>query len=196
MLYHKQFAACLWTAAFLFSVTLTSFFLAPATASAEQGPSGQPSEARPDDAATLDAPAPGEDAPAVASTSEGDPGIANPAVPAGDGAAQPPFPLSAKNLSPMMQAIRAAWEEFEVTRTSLQEAVDAAPNAAAALEAQRRLEASASEFELRVLRIQAEFARREGRTDQAERIEAAIRAIESPPDLRAPADRPAPAGSR
>jgi hypothetical protein len=107
-----------------------------------------------------------------------------------------PFPLGTAPLSPMMQAIKAAWEESEVTRLRLTEAVDRASNTTEALRAQRTLEESLRDFEIRVLRIQSDYARLEGNAAKAEEIEAAIRRILSPPDLRQPADRPAPAGAR
>ena len=63
------------------------------------------------------------------------------------------------------------WQEHMVERTQLESELAATSNPLAALEVQRRIEAAAREFELQVLRIQVEFARREGRIEVAERLE-------------------------
>jgi hypothetical protein len=106
------------------------------------------------------------------------------------------FPLAHGPLSPMMAAIKAAWEENEAERARLTDAVNRAPNARDALRAQRELESALRGFELRLLRIQADFARLEGRTEQAKQIEAAIERIVNPPAPRRAVERPAPAGAR
>jgi hypothetical protein len=174
------------SAATLVLLVLT-LFCAPALAAASAGDSSPAAVPT-----ALDAPAGA--APASSASSAAAAGV--PTAPDSTVAKSLPFPLGAVPLSPMMQAIKAAWEESEATRLRLTEAVDRAPNATEALKAQRALEGSLRDFEIRVLRIQGDYARLEGNAAKAEEIEAAIRRILSPPDLRKPADRPAPAGAR
>lgn len=106
------------------------------------------------------------------------------------------FLTADRPLPPLLQAIKTAWQEHNVERTQLESELAATSNPLAALEVQRRIEAAAREFELRVLRIQAEFARSEGRIEVAERLEAAIAEMIEPPVLPPPVERSAPATNR
>jgi len=106
------------------------------------------------------------------------------------------FLTADRELPPMLQAIKTAWQEHTVERTQLENELAATSNPLAALDVQRRIEAAAREFELQVLRIQADFARSEGRIEVAERLEAAIAQMIEPPVLPPPVERSAPATNR
>ena len=118
------------------------------------------------------------------------------AVSADDSAVRESFLTADRELSPMLQTIKAAWQEQAAAQAKLDAELAAAPDARAALEVQQRIDIAMRDFEIRVLRIQLDFARREGRTEVAERLAASIEAMVSPPSLRTPVERPAPAGDR
>ena len=183
----KSYAQSARDSAVVLVLLVLTLFCAAACASASAGDTSPADVPVAKDASAGAAPA-NSASPAVAA------GV--PTAPDSTAAQSPPFPLGTAPLSPMMQAIKAAWAENEVTRLHLTEAVDHAPNATEALKAQRALEESLRDFEIRVLRIQADYARLEGNAAKAEEIDAAIRRILSPPDLRNASDRPAPAGIR
>jgi hypothetical protein len=99
-------------------------------------------------------------------------------------------------LSPMLQDIKALWETRQAERAALEEQFRTASDEAEALAVQREIEELMVQTELALLRIQADYARREGRTADAEKIEAAITEMISPPKLPPPPERPAPANDR
>jgi hypothetical protein len=76
--------------------------------------------------------------------------------------------------SSMLQAIRAAWAENAAERAALATELANAADATVTRAVRRRIEAAEREMEVRVLRIQAAFARDEGRLEVAQRLETTI----------------------
>jgi hypothetical protein len=106
-------------------------------------------------------------------------------------------PLSGDTpLSPMLQDIKVLWEARQAERAALEERFRTAGDEATALAIQREIEELMVQTELSILRIQADHARREGRIADAEKIEAAITEMTSPPQLPPPPERPAPANEQ
>jgi hypothetical protein len=99
-------------------------------------------------------------------------------------------------LSPMLQEIKVLWETRQAERAALEEQFRMAGDEATALAIQREIEELMVQTELSILRIQADHARREGRIADAEKIEAAITEMTSPPELPPPPERPAPANEQ
>jgi hypothetical protein len=94
--------------------------------------------------------------------------------------------------TPLMAAIDVVLQAEQAQVAGLAAQLAAAPDDAAALALQRAIEQAKSDAKVRVFGIQAEFARREGRLEDAQRIEAAIAAmgrVEVPADIE---PRPAP----
>lgn len=79
--------------------------------------------------------------------------------------------------NPMMAAIDAALQAERVQVADLAAQLATAPDDATALALHRAIEQAKSDAQRRVLVIQAEYARLEGRVDDAARIEAAIAAM-------------------
>jgi hypothetical protein len=118
------------------------------------------------------------------------------AIPTAELPTRESFLTADRELSPMLQAIKAAWQEHAAERATLEDELATTTNVTAALAVQRRIEAAIRELELRILRIQVEFARSEGRLEVAERLEITIEMMVTPPTLPAPPERPAPADNR
>lgn len=98
-----------------------------------------------------------------------------------------PTPFAAA-LAAVLEKDRALGAEI----AARQAAAVAAGDHAAARAAQDELEQLKSGTELRLLSVQAEFARREGRTEDAARIEDAIATLRLAPPAPQPQERPAP----
>jgi hypothetical protein len=94
--------------------------------------------------------------------------------------------------SAMMREVRDAVDAEKATLAALRSKLDGTDHETA-LATQREIERAKQETELRILRIQAEHARRAGRTEQATQIEQAIQDTTRPPVNPAPSPRPAPA---
>jgi len=99
--------------------------------------------------------------------------------------------------SPMDQEVRKVLEDERKTLTDLRARFAAASNPEAALQVQREIEQVKVGTEVALLRVQATFARREGRLEHARRIEAEIEEVLNPrtPAAATPTRRIAPAPS-
>lgn len=100
--------------------------------------------------------------------------------------------LPAGLMSPMVADLYTALDEQRAKMAKLRGDLARARGSSRELELQRALSAAKRETELRLLRIQADHARREGRLDVAGNLEAAITAMTAPAVPREPALRPAP----
>lgn len=89
-------------------------------------------------------------------------------------------PRSPASLSPCMQAIQAMLDGEAARLAELETGQKAAVGEGALLELQREIERVKEETELQILRVQADFARREGRLEQADQIEAALAEMTAP----------------
>ena len=89
-------------------------------------------------------------------------------------------PRSPVPLSPCMQAIQAVLDHEAARLAELETGQKAAVEESALLELQREIERVKEETELQILRVQADFARREGRLEQAAEIEAALAEMTAP----------------
>ena len=94
----------------------------------------------------------------------------------------------------MMQEINQALAAEKATVAALQSQSELATDHQQALATQREVERVKQETELRILAIQADHARGDGRTEQAAEIEQAIQTITNPPAPPAPSPRRARAG--
>ena len=94
-------------------------------------------------------------------------------------------------------ARRAAYDQVLAEQDARIEALrvrlEAAGGTPAALELQREIEREKMQTERRLLELQAEIARGEGRADLAARIDAAIAELDAPRPVLPPVDRPVPA---
>ena len=97
--------------------------------------------------------------------------------------------------SPMMLEIRAALDREREQIEGLRLRLRGASNAREALALERQVERVKLDTEIAILRIQADAARRAGRTALAARIDAAIGGLLAPPAPATPVARPAPHGS-
>jgi len=102
-----------------------------------------------------------------------------------------PTPVPAP-ASEMMQEIREVLETEKATLASLGVQLERAADHEAALATQKQVERTKQDTELQLLRIQADYARQEGRETQAAEIESAIERILNPPSRPNPVSRPAP----
>jgi hypothetical protein len=125
--------------------------------------------------------------------------LAQPAAPAAavpdsvSGAAAPVV------LTPEMAAIRGALDEGRAAVEALGARLAATTDNDACFALQREIEAAKRDTDLRVLGIQAEFARREGRSETAAELEAVIARTLHPQLTPVVVDRPVPergAGTR
>lgn len=98
-------------------------------------------------------------------------------------------PRAPESFTPCQQAIQALLEQEAARLAELEARVPAAADAAAFLSLQREIEQVKQDTELQVMRTQAEFARLEGRVEQAERIEAALAEMAAPRPAAAPTER-------
>ena len=94
--------------------------------------------------------------------------------------------------SPMMRQIQDVLDMQQTTVAQLEDRFQAVTDEATALAIQREIRAILIQTELDILRIQADFARREGRDAVVRAIEISIERMISPPPPQAPTDRPAP----
>ncbi len=100
-------------------------------------------------------------------------------------------------LSPMMVEIQGALAEQQRQVAALDARFAETSDETAALAIQREIEQIKQDTELAILAIQARHARAAGDEDLAQRIDAAIAAIQNPPPPPAPAvERPVPADNR
>jgi hypothetical protein len=98
-------------------------------------------------------------------------------------------PRGPESLSPCQQAIRALLDREAAQLSELEARVPAAVDGAAFLSLQREIERVKQDTELQVMRTQAQYARLEGRVEQAERIEAALAEMAAPRPAAAPTER-------
>ena len=109
-------------------------------------------------------------------------------------AAAPSAPQrQALRMSPMAAEMFGAIDEQRDRVRALRTELSRTRDGARSLELQRAIAMLRHETELRLLRIQAAYARREGRLETAAGLEAAIAALTAPPESREPMPRPAPA---
>lgn len=127
----------------------------------------------------------------MAAVAGGNPGPAASAAPVPEVAetAATAAPRAQESLTPCQQAIRELLEREATQLAELEARLPAAADAPAFLALQRQIEQVKQATELQVMRTQAEFARREGRVEQAEQIEAALAEMSAPRQPSAPAGR-------
>ena len=94
-----------------------------------------------------------------------------------DANGEPPAVAAPAPATPMMVAIDAALEVGRAQVAELAAQLATAPDDTTALALHRAIEQAKSDAKLRVFGIQAEFARREGRLEDAQQLEAAIAAM-------------------
>jgi hypothetical protein len=99
---------------------------------------------------------------------------------------------AARVLSPLMVEIQAVLADEQTKVAELQARLEAATDDHAALALQKEIEQIKVETELNILRLQATYARNEGRIEQAAEIEAVIAEMLSPRPVGVPIERPAP----
>lgn len=99
-------------------------------------------------------------------------------------------------LSPVVAEIFAALDEERARIRQFKDELAATNDPARAFELQRAIVAAKQEAELRMLRIQADHARRENRGDVAAELDGAIQALTTPAIGREPAPRAASAAGR
>jgi len=97
-------------------------------------------------------------------------------------------------LSPMMLQIREASSDEQVALAELQTQLDAATVESEILAVILEIEKVKTQAEIRILQIQADFARQEGNIEIAERIDAAIETIVTGPPAGVPQSRRTPVG--
>jgi hypothetical protein len=120
------------------------------------------------------------------------PAVATPLAeePAPAGAARPKPRRAANPLYPQIAAmLEAEREQIAALRVRLA----ATHDGDAAMAIQREIEHARAQTELGILRLQADHARKAGRTAVADGLDAAIRHLTQPPVRLQPAARPAPA---
>ena len=119
-----------------------------------------------------------------------------PAVP-GDLTPAAPAPVVAvlkkPALTPMMSEVMTLLATQDGKLAALAERQKHATAPDEALAVQKEIQALKLGTEVSLMRIQANYARREGRAHDAARLEAAIESLVSPPRVLAPADRAIPA---
>lgn len=89
--------------------------------------------------------------------------------------------------------VKLVLETERAARIALDQEYRSAPDEAAALAVQKRMEMLARETEWEILGIQAEFLRSTGHGDEAEAIEQAVARMREPSPARPPVNRPRPA---
>jgi hypothetical protein len=92
-------------------------------------------------------------------------------------------------LSPLLRDIKAAWLKHSADLAGLEARRDAAVDEFEHLEIQRAIEAHHLLLERTFLTIQIDHARRDGRAEDLQKLEAALRRHDAPPDLRAEGER-------
>jgi hypothetical protein len=103
-----------------------------------------------------------------------------------------PYATRPEKHSPMMREIIAAWEASQVAVAAVEQQISATTDPMAALALQRQVEEMREQVEVELLRIQARYARQEGRLDDAAQIDAAIAEMTAPRPRGVPVDRPLP----
>lgn len=104
----------------------------------------------------------------------------------------PAAPALRAPLTPRMREIVAAWDAHVLVVLALEARLREATDHADAIELEREIENARRDVEVEILRIQARYARDEGRFTDAAEIDAAIAVITSPPPRGTPVERPAP----
>lgn len=105
-------------------------------------------------------------------------------------------PVSAQpRLTPLMAELLQLVELEQSQLAEIRRSLGATSDRSHRLELERRIEAIKFETELSLLRVQATYARREGRVSLAEKLEASIRLMSAPPAPGVPIERPAPTGA-
>jgi len=113
-----------------------------------------------------------------------------PADPAAAGGMQPAPAAVAP--TPMVAELLAAVDEQERLLAEIRIEVGLTRSASRRLELHRRIETIKRDTELQLLQIQVAYARREGRVEVVELLEAAIAQVTAPPERREPEMRPSP----
>jgi hypothetical protein len=101
-------------------------------------------------------------------------------------------PPAERPLTPMQAEIKQVLEDEKTAVAELETRFTQTTDQAAALEIQKKIQETKLGTELKVLGIQAGFARAEGRTAVAEQLEAAIREMTTPKAPGQPVERPVP----
>lgn len=89
-------------------------------------------------------------------------------------------PAPATPLTPMMADITAALQQEHALVADLAQQLATAPDDAAALQLHRAIEQAKMDGQLRVLGIQVRYAKLEGRTEDATKLEAELAAMGAP----------------
>lgn len=95
-------------------------------------------------------------------------------------------------VNPLMVEIRSLLQEERAEVVTLAERFTAASDEQTALAIQQEIQEVKVRTELQILRLQADHARRGGREEVAQQIDAAITAMTTPRPVKEPVDRPAP----
>lgn len=116
------------------------------------------------------------------------------ATSAASSAAAPAAPVAAKRaLSPMLAEMHTFIEAQDLKLAELNAKQAAAHTNDEGIALQQQIQALKLDTEVSLLRIQATYARREGRAQDADRIESVVRDMLSPPRIASPAaNRPIP----
>lgn len=112
-------------------------------------------------------------------------------TPAAEAGAAPPAPLT-----PMMQEIFAAWNAHTIAVEALERSLAGITDHRQALAIQREIEAARDGVEVAILRIQARYARQEGRLADAAAIDQAVTELTAPRPVGKAIERPARADGR
>jgi len=99
-------------------------------------------------------------------------------------------PVAARERTPMMAEIMAAWDAHAVAVAALATRAEGVADPVAVLAVQRQIEDLRAQVEIEILAIQARYARQEGRLETAVEIEAAIAELTAPRPRGIPVERP------
>jgi len=99
-------------------------------------------------------------------------------------------------LTPMMQEIFAAWDAHVIAVKALEARLEGVTDHREAMALQREIESARDGVELTILRIQARYARQEGRLEDAAAIEEAVATMTAPRPVAQPVERAARGGDR
>ena len=108
----------------------------------------------------------------------------------------PAVPAASRSQSPLAADMARLLDAERASLTALKARFDAAANEASALEVEREIERVKADTEISLLRVQAEYARREGQEQAAREIESTIEAALHERTKSAPAGNPTPGAAR
>jgi hypothetical protein len=112
----------------------------------------------------------------------------------------PAVPSASRSQNPLAADMARLLDAEKTSLAALKTRFDAAPDEASALEVEREIETVKADGEISLLRLQAEYARRDGKPQAAREIEAAIEAAlqlrTKPASAANPTSGAAPRGPR